>query len=294
MHGRLESLAVLDELFECVGELLGGGESILHTGTKGLRDHEVQRLRKLRGTGRDGFHELTPELQGREERRSHGWEGNIPGSSRPENGADRMQVRTQADVDSVHLLGTGVVEGPCESARGQGLGHVAATVLGQDPQPEVGNLDSQLPILFGHEDVGGLEVPMHEIVRMHDLQGTQQGDTELGYVERLEEFATSQPSLEGWPWDEFHGEVQVVTGVVPQNSHEVPGPADQGGRGYLPLEDSRKKLATLRAGPLLDDLDGELLFATGLVYMPCAKHRPHATPTERLEELVAVEKTVGK
>jgi hypothetical protein len=132
-----------------------------------------------------------------------------------------VQIGAQAHFDPVHLLRAGVVQGASEGARGKGLGDIASPIFGKDPEAQVCDLDPHLPILFVHEDVGWLEVSVHEVVRVHDLQRPEEGYAQSGDVLGGER-ALAQASLERRPGDVLHGEVKMVSGVVPEDPNEVP------------------------------------------------------------------------
>ena len=98
----------------------------------------------------------------------------MPGQHLVQHDADPVHVRGRSDVPALGLLRRHVARGTDDGSR-PGIG----APLGQPRHAEVGHLD---PAVMGDQHIAGLDVPVHDALRVRGSQRTRQL---LGDVDRL-------------------------------------------------------------------------------------------------------------
>ena len=185
------------------GELTGAGEAVLGALRHGRADDLVE-------LGRQSRHELGGARRGLEEVRRH--RGVDPLRHERDPAGERME---QEAAEAVHV-GAGVHRVAPDLLRrqvggGAGAPAVAAGELGRDGdrQPEVGQRDALLAVRLGDHDVSGLDVTVHETVRVGGVEGVRDLGDDPHRRSHREAAAPVDQLLQGGAVDEAHRDVEA-------------------------------------------------------------------------------------
>ncbi len=158
-------------------------------------------LEVLRDSGGDLAHRARPvrEAHHHLRHRSVRLVGQLPGQHLVEDHAEREDVGRRARPNALHLLGRHVVGRPDDGA---GRGHAGA--VGGAGDPEVHEMRAARA--RGHHHVLGLEVAVHDALRVGFLEGAQDLAGERQHLAHGERAAAADRGLQAFALDVLHRE----------------------------------------------------------------------------------------
>ena len=169
--------------------------------------------------------------------------GGRPGRHLVEHRAAREDVRPGVEGLAARLLGGHVRDradrraGAREVRLGHGGRHGAVARAGADGlralgQAEVEELRLAAP---GHEDVGGLDVPVHDAAGVRGLEGVGDLDAEIEQGVELEG-SRGEAVAQGFAFEQLHGDERLPVVLVDVVDRTDVGVLERGGGAGLALE----------------------------------------------------------